>query len=233
MSGLCVIYILIPLLTVAQATNFISRKLTAKPEVDNTKSNSKLLGQYNTYTLIECAMKCQKDCGHLFGYNPLLLKCRIHQTIFTSGISNEDEWTYYVLPFDCKNILDIGYNNSGVFDIYPSCSSPGATSAYCDMQTMDGGWTAIQKRLDGAVSFKRTWAEYRTGFGVPEADVWIGNDVIHQLTNGRPSYLYIWITLDDGRNLYELYDQFSVSSEAEKYKLFLSGLATGTLGNEI
>ncbi|XP_062598196.1 techylectin-5A-like, partial [Saccostrea cucullata] len=46
-----------------------------------------------------------------------------------------------VLPFDCKDILDIGYNNSGMFDIYPSCSSPGATSAYCDMQTMNGGWT--------------------------------------------------------------------------------------------
>ncbi|XP_061190418.1 ficolin-1-like [Saccostrea echinata] len=101
------------------------------------------------------------------------------------------------------------------------------------MDTLDGGWTAIQKRVDGSVSFDRNWAEYKNGFGEPEQEVWIGNDVIHQLTKGNSSSLYVSITLENGTTLYELYEQFSVSDEAEKYKLFLAGNATGTLGDRM
>ncbi|XP_062596672.1 fibroleukin-like [Saccostrea cucullata] len=39
--------------------------------------------------------------------------------------------------------------------------------------------------------------------------------------------------MSDGATLYELYNQFSVSDEADKYQLFLSGPATGTLGDRM
>ncbi|XP_061190537.1 angiopoietin-2-like [Saccostrea echinata] len=99
------------------------------------------------------------------------------------------------------------------------------------METMDGGWTVIQKRLDGGLSFDRNWTEYKNGFGEPEGNVWIGNDVIHQLTKERNSSLYVSITLVNGSKPYELYEWFSVSNEEDKYKLFLGGPATGTLGD--
>ncbi|XP_062598045.1 fibroleukin-like [Saccostrea cucullata] len=60
---------------------------------------------------------------------------------------------------------------------------------------------------------------------------WIGNDVIHQLTKGRNSPLYVSITLTNGTKLYELYNQFSVGDETNKYRLYLGGPATGTLGD--
>ncbi|XP_062574518.1 angiopoietin-2-like [Saccostrea cucullata] len=60
-----------------------------------------------------------------------------------------------------------------------------------------------------------------------------GKDVIHQLTKGKISNLYISITLVDGRKLYELYEQFSVSNEADNYQLFLAGTASGTLGDSM
>ncbi|XP_061190551.1 ficolin-1-like [Saccostrea echinata] len=101
------------------------------------------------------------------------------------------------------------------------------------METMDGGWTAIQKRIDGSLSFDRNWTDYKNGFGEPEQDVWIGNDVIHQLTKKGNSSLYVSITLVNGSRLYELYDRFSVSNETEKYQLFLAGPATGTLGDSM
>ncbi|XP_061177791.1 fibroleukin-like [Saccostrea echinata] len=101
------------------------------------------------------------------------------------------------------------------------------------METMDGGWTAIQKRVDGSVSFYRTWTEYKKGFGSPEQDYWIGNDVIHQLTKESKLFLYVSITLPNGTTLYEMYDGFSVSNETENYKLFLAGPATGTLGDSM
>ncbi|XP_062604126.1 fibroleukin-like, partial [Saccostrea cucullata] len=59
------------------------------------------------------------------------------------------------------------------------------------------------------------------------------NDVIHQLTKGRSSSIYVSITLTNGTKLYELYSQFSVADEINKYRLFLGGPATGTLGNRM
>ncbi|XP_062619177.1 fibroleukin-like, partial [Saccostrea cucullata] len=106
-------------------------------------------------------------------------------------------------------------------------------SVYCDMTTMDGGWTAIQKRLDGSVTFDRNWTDYKNGFGSPEQNVWIGNDIIHQLTKENSSSLYVSITLQNGTTLYEMYDRFSISKEAGKYQLFLAGPANGTLGDSM
>ncbi|XP_062593514.1 fibroleukin-like [Saccostrea cucullata] len=101
------------------------------------------------------------------------------------------------------------------------------------MTTMGGGWTAIQKRVTGPLSFDRYWTEYKYGFGLPEQDVWVGNDFIHLLTKENNSSLYVSITLLNGTTLYEMYDRFSVSDEAGKYQLFLAGPATGTLGNSM
>ncbi|XP_061190536.1 fibroleukin-like [Saccostrea echinata] len=101
------------------------------------------------------------------------------------------------------------------------------------MVTMGGGWTAIQKRVNGSLSFDRSWTDYKNGFGSPEQDVWVGNDVIHQLTKEKNTFLYVSITLQNGTTLYEMYDRFSVSSETEKYQLFLAGPATGTLGDSM
>ncbi|XP_062576933.1 fibroleukin-like [Saccostrea cucullata] len=99
------------------------------------------------------------------------------------------------------------------------------------MVTEGGGWTAIQRRVSGSVSFDRMWSDYKNGFGFPNDSYWIGNDVIHQLTKGRNSSLYVSITLTNGTKLYELYNQFSVADETNNYRLFLGGTATGTLGD--
>ncbi|XP_062591605.1 ryncolin-1-like, partial [Saccostrea cucullata] len=131
------------------------------------------------------------------------------------------------------NLHEHGETNSGVYEIYPYGSRARPVSVYCDMITIGGGWTAIQKRVNGSVSFDRTWDEYKNGFGDAGQDFWIGNDVIHQLTRGKICSLYISITLVNGSKLYELYDQFSGSNEAEKYQILLAGKASGTLGDSM
>ncbi|XP_062609969.1 fibrinogen-like protein A [Saccostrea cucullata] len=136
------------------------------------------------------------------------------------------------LTRDCRDHYLLGHTQSGVYNINPFGNET-RVSVYCDMVTDGGGWTAIQKRVSGSVSFDRTWTDYKTGFGNPNGSYWIGNDVIHQLTKGRNSSLYVSITLTNGTKLYELYNQFSVADETNKYRLFLGGPATGTLGDSM
>lgn len=56
-----------------------------------------------------------------------------------------------------------------------------------------------------------------------------GNDALHQLTRRNVS-LYISITSLNGSSFYKEYPNFSIESEATKYKLHIEGTPTGTLG---
>ncbi|XP_062577706.1 fibroleukin-like isoform X2 [Saccostrea cucullata] len=133
---------------------------------------------------------------------------------------------------DCKDFHIRGNTESGVYKIHPFGNNS-KIRVFCDMLTEGGGWTAIQKRVSGSVSFDRNWTDYKTGFGNPNDSYWIGNDVIHQLTKRRNSSLFVSITLTNGKKLYELYNQFSVADETNNYRLFLGGPATGTLGDSM
>ncbi|XP_062609639.1 fibrinogen-like protein 1 [Saccostrea cucullata] len=133
---------------------------------------------------------------------------------------------------DCQDHYIEGQTQSGVYVVYPFHNET-QVRVYCDMETESGGWTAIQKRVSGSVSFDRTWAEYKNGFGNANDSYWIGNDVIHELTKGRNSSLYVSITFRNGTTLYELYQLFSIADESDNYRLLLGGPATGTLGDSM
>lgn len=47
---------------------------------------------------------------------------------------------------------------------------------WCDHTTNGGGWTVILSRMEQPQQedFSKNWAEYKTGFGDPAAEHWIG-----------------------------------------------------------
>jgi hypothetical protein len=91
---------------------------------------------------------------------------------------------------------------------------------YCDMDTDGGGWTLIQRRQkNGIAQFYNYWDEYKTGFGNPSMDHWVGNEHIYLLTQRTEMRLRVDLWDCNSVRSYEEYDEFYINDEADNYRL--------------
>ncbi|XP_030214580.1 tenascin isoform X1 [Gadus morhua] len=134
-------------------------------------------------------------------------------------------------PADCSEELQNGARPSGEADIYPQGREGGAQRVYCDMETDGGGWTVFQRRMNGNTDFYRSWSEYRVGFGNVSQEFWIGNELLHHLTQAGPMAMRVELRAEN-ETAYAHYSTFSVASEENHYSLQLSGF-TGTAGDSM
>ncbi|KAG8453999.1 hypothetical protein GDO86_000574 [Hymenochirus boettgeri] len=122
---------------------------------------------------------------------------------------------------------------SGIFKIKQEGSNK-VFSVYCDQDTLLGGWILIQQRENGSVHFNRTWEEYKNGFGEVDAngkgEVWLGNDLIHFLTQ-KDTILRVELEDWSGGKVYAEYN-FQLGSELEGYVLKVSHY-DGTAGDAL
>ena len=103
----------------------------------------------------------------------------------------------------------------------------------CDMETSNGGWTVIQRRLDGSVNFTRPWNEYAFGFGNVNTEYWLGNEHIYRMTSIQKYSIRIDLWDWDDNHAYALYDNFHVDNEQTLYQLHIehySGTAGDSMG---
>uniref|UniRef100_A0A3B4VCE8 Fibrinogen alpha chain n=1 Tax=Seriola dumerili TaxID=41447 RepID=A0A3B4VCE8_SERDU len=116
---------------------------------------------------------------------------------------------------------------NGLFKIKPGgTDSKRVVEVYCQQEGLMGGWLLVQQRESGALSFNRTWAEYRNGFGSVNAqgkgDFWIGNQNLHLLTN--QSEIMLKVELEDWEGgVASAEYTIRVGSEEEGYALHVSG----------
>ncbi|XP_034032609.1 uncharacterized protein LOC117515929 [Thalassophryne amazonica] len=133
---------------------------------------------------------------------------------------------------DCSDHLIRGEKKSGVYQVTPHLGSRSFT-VVCDMELHGGGWTVLQRRQDGSMSFNRTWEEYRSGFGeLNGGEFWLGNHLIHLLTRDRNMMLRVELEDFDGVTGYAEYEHFSVANERTHFRLTVGGYS-GTAGDAL
>ncbi|XP_062400046.1 microfibril-associated glycoprotein 4-like [Sardina pilchardus] len=138
-------------------------------------------------------------------------------------------------PTDCADLYASGVV-SGVYTIYPD-GNHSAVRVYCDMGSQneegEGGWTVFQRRMDGSVTFYRSWNQYKEGFGNVSGEYWLGLQVLHQLTTSKTCELKVDMEDFEGNRVFARYSNFSVASEEEGYKLTVSGFTDGGAGDSL
>ena len=87
----------------------------------------------------------------------------------------------------------------------------------------------FQRRLDGAVDFYRTWAEYQAGFGDVTHEYWLGNENLHLLTSQRSYELRVDLEDFEGNTVYAEHSFIAIDSEQNDYRLTY-GEYNGTAG---
>ncbi|XP_073764963.1 microfibril-associated glycoprotein 4-like [Danio rerio] len=139
-------------------------------------------------------------------------------------------------PFDCSEIYKSGQTVSGIYSIYPAGDTP--VWVYCQMisdgkDEENGGWTVFQRRMDGSINFYQPWEVYKRGFGTTEGEYWLGLENLYQLTRHKKFMLRVDLEDFEGRRGFAQYSSFSVGSEAEGYKLQVSGFTDGGAGDSL
>jgi len=125
-----------------------------------------------------------------------------------------------------------GNRGSGVYHVKPLDGLPGF-DIFCDMKTAGGGWNVFSRRFDGSLDFYRPWVDYKSGFGEPTGEYWLGLDKINRLSKTMPHKLRIDLTAFDGAKKHGTWKTFMVDDEEHKYTLTARGFRDGGIGNSL
>lgn len=126
----------------------------------------------------------------------------------------------------CKHIYDSGLTTtSGLYRINLNDGN-GEFTVFCDMNLQGGGWTVIQRRVDGTVSFNENKAEYEVGFGSFDGSFWLGLEKIKRLADYNSLTFELYVGLQSFESSHEFgfakYGSFSLGTAAQNYKLHVS-----------
>ncbi|TRY83133.1 hypothetical protein DNTS_020650 [Danionella cerebrum] len=134
---------------------------------------------------------------------------------------------------DCSELYDRLKPSSGFYRIKPKQSLE-PFLVYCDMED-GGGWTVIQKRINGKIDFNRNWEDYKSGFGNFQSskdEFWLGNDHSHILLSDGDNVVKIDLMDWNGVKSYAFYENFRVSDENDNYRLHY-GMYSGQAGDAL
>ncbi|CAI9152754.1 unnamed protein product [Rangifer tarandus platyrhynchus] len=136
---------------------------------------------------------------------------------------------------DCTDIKDtigsVTKTPSGLYIIHPEGASH-PFEVMCDMDYRGGGWTVIQKRIDGIIDFQKLWCDYLDGFGDLLGEFWLGLKKTFYIVNQKNTSFMLHVALEseDDTLAYASYDDFWIEDETKFFKMHL-GRYSGNAGD--
>ncbi|XP_061196732.1 microfibril-associated glycoprotein 4-like [Saccostrea echinata] len=133
---------------------------------------------------------------------------------------------------ECKDCQDIRLIHGDVTGQHSLKIDGRTVSVWCDMDTDDGGWLVIQRRLDGSLNFYRGWNDYKNGFGSPSGEFWLGLEDLHAITSQGGYDLRIDMKYNS-QSFYVQYSDFTIAPESDNYRMSYSLFKAGSTGNDL
>ena len=130
---------------------------------------------------------------------------------------------------DCKEHYLQGQRVNGLYLVNYNLGSRHVAQVFCDQTTDGGGWTVVQRRMDGSDNFFRNWTEYKSGFGELHKEHWLGNEQIYLLTSqaffkGSELRVDMQVKAESTRR-WAKYSGLEVDGENTGYTLHVSGFS--------
>ena len=91
-------------------------------------------------------------------------------------------------------------------------------------------WIVFQQRIDGSLSFNRTWSDFVAGFGSISANFWLGLEKIYQLTAAGSYWLRMEMLTSTGLWYSVEYSTFRLDSVTSQYIIHVTGYS-GDVGD--
>lgn len=132
---------------------------------------------------------------------------------------------------DCLSLVELGFLEDGPFVIRPVGGFN--INVWCDQK--NGGWTVIQRRIDGSEDFNRNWHDYVQGFGNVNGEYWLGLENIRLLTEESSSLQICMRTFGDiePESATAMYGHFGLKLGPEnQYRLVIDDFS-GTCGDSL
>ena len=139
---------------------------------------------------------------------------------------------YYINARDCDDWYNIGARASGVYKV--NWMGRVSKNIRCNMEIEGGGWIVFHRRYQPiTLDFQRPWNDYKSGFGDPHREFWLGNDFIHEMTaSGKHDFL-AYAKNYTGETEISRYGDFYIENEIGNYTIhfnetLLAGMASLT-----
>lgn len=123
----------------------------------------------------------------------------------------------------CKDLyFRFNFRADGLYAVSVDGSDGYLRPIQCNMTTQNGGWTVVERRMNGDVSFEADWNEFKSGFGNFYGDYYYGNENWHLLTKEAIKHeLYFILETASGAVSELSYDDVTIGPETDQYRLAL------------
>ena len=94
-------------------------------------------------------------------------------------------------------------------------------------------YQVVQRRENGHANFYRKWKDYKVGFGDVSSEFWMGNELIHHMTDTHMFMLRVDLISFEHEHRFAEYADFMIENEDENYMLRIGQITEDSTAGEL